>query len=82
MTKGNSCQNECGMFYGMTTVFIFIIMPVKYALLTKREAVNMTGYMAKLLFLHFVRLSKSPLFYSWLFMPRDSYARSLGDLMH
>ena len=34
----------------MTTIFIFIIIPFKYALLTKREVVNMTGYMAKFLF--------------------------------
>ena len=36
---------EC---FKATTIFIFIIIPFKYALLTKRE-VNMTGYMAKLL---------------------------------
>ena len=64
------------------TIFIFIIIPFKYALLTKREVVNMTGYMAKFLFLHFVRLSKSPLFFSWLVMPRDLFARSVRDLMH
>ena len=39
-------------------------------------------YMAKFLFLHFVRLSKSPLFFSWLVMPRDFVARSLRDFMH
>ena len=37
------------MFYGVTTTFIFIIIPFNYALLTKRE-VSMTGYMAKFLF--------------------------------
>ena len=42
----------------------------------------MTGYMAKFLFLHFARLSKSPLFFSWLVMSRDFFARSLRDLMH
>ena len=70
------------MFEGVTTIFIFIIIPFKYALLTKREVVNMTGYMAKFLFLHFVRLSKSPLFFSWLVMPRELFARSVRDLMH
>ena len=34
----------------MTTIFIFIIIPFKSALLTKREVVNMTGYMDKFLF--------------------------------
>ena len=43
--------------------FFFIIIPFKYTLLTKRE-VSMTGYMAKFLFLHFARLSKSPSFFS------------------
>ena len=40
------------MFEGVTTIFIFIIIPFKYALLTKRE-VNMIGYMAKFLFIFF-----------------------------
>ena len=39
-------------------------------------------YMAKFLFLHFVRLSKSPLFFSWLVMPWDFFARSLRNLTH
>ena len=37
------------MFYGVTTIFIFIIIPFNYALLIKRE-VNMTGHIAKFLF--------------------------------
>ena len=47
-------QNESGMFFGRASHISF-----KYALLTKREVVNMTAhyYMAKFLFLHFVRLS-------------------------
>ena len=32
------------------TIFIFIIIPFKYALLTKRKVGNMTEYMAKFLF--------------------------------
>ena len=39
-------------------------------------------YMAKFLFLHFVRLSKFPLFFSWLVMPWDFFARSLRNLTH
>ena len=51
------------MFKDVTTIFILIIIPFKYALLTKRE-VSMTGYMAKFLFLHFARLSlKSFIFF-------------------
>ena len=46
----------------MRTIFIFIIIPLKHALLTKRE-VHATGYMAKFLFLHFARLSRSPFFF-------------------
>ena len=42
----------------------------------------MTGYVAKLLYLHFVRLSKSPLFYSWLVMPRDFFVRSVAARSH
>ena len=62
-------------------------IPFKYALLTKREVVNMTGYMAKFLFLHFVRLSKSPLFFfplffSWLVMPRDLVVRLFAARTH
>ena len=37
------------MFYGVTTILIFIIIPFNYALLIKRE-VNMTGHIAKFLF--------------------------------
>ena len=33
-------------------------------------------------FLHFVRLSKSPLFYSWLVMPRDFFVRSYAARSH
>ena len=65
------------MFYGVTTIFIFIIIPFNYALLIKRE-VNMTGHIAKFLFcilLDFLDV----LYFSWLVMPR---ARSLRDLMH
>ena len=70
---------EC---FKATTIFIFIILPFKYALLTKRE-VNMTGYMAKFLFLHFARLSRSPLFFpGWLCHETSSLVRSLRDLMH
>ena len=62
-------------------------IPFKYALLTKREVDNMTGYMAKFLFLHFVRLSKSPLFFfplffSWLVMPRDLVVRLFAARTH
>ena len=47
----------------------------------------MTGYMAKFLFLHFVRLSKSPLnffplFFSWLVMPRDLVVRLFAARTH
>ena len=63
------------MFKGVTTVFMSIIIPFKYALLTKREVVSMTGYMAKFLFLHFVRLSRSPLFFpGWLCQDTSSLA--------
>ena len=62
--------------------FFFIIIPFKYTLLTKRE-VSMTGYMAKFLFLHFARLSKSPLFFpGWFCHETSSLVRSLQDLMH
>ena len=63
------------MFKGVTTVFMSIIIPFKYALLTKREVVSMAGYMAKFLFLHFVRLSRSPLFFpGWLCQDTSSLA--------
>ena len=51
--RGAGCRNQSGMFEGVTTIFIFIIIPFKYALLTKCEVVNMTGYMAKFLFFAF-----------------------------
>ena len=61
----------------MTTIFIFIIIPFKYALLTKREVVNMTGYMTKFgFFLHFVRVSQSPFFFLVRYATR--LRRSLG----
>ena len=47
--KETGCQNERGIFEGVTTSFIFIIIPFKYALLTKCKVVNMIGYMAKFL---------------------------------
>ena len=50
MTKGNSLSKRKRNVLGVTTISIFIIAPFKYALLTNRE-VNMTGYMAKFLFL-------------------------------
>ena len=63
----------------MTTIFIFIIIPFKYALLTKRE-VNMTGYMAKFLFCILLDFLEVLYFFLVGFAPR--LRRSLRDLMH
>ena len=63
--------------------FYFHHYSFQYALLTKRDVVNMTGYMAKFLFcilLDFLKVLY--LILSWLVMPRDFFARSLRDLMH
>ena len=83
MTKGNRLsKRKRSVLSDVTTIFIFIIIPFKYALLTKRE-VSMTGYMAKFLFLHFARLSKNPLFFpGWLCQETSLLVRSLQDLMH
>ena len=66
MTKGNRLSKRKRDILRRDDYFTFIIIPFKYTLLTKPE-LNMTGYMAKFLFLHFARLSRSPLFFSgWL----------------
>ena len=72
------------MFYGVTTIFIVIIIPFKYALLTKRE-VSMTWYMAKFLFCILLDFLEVLYFFSWFVMPQDLVmprARSLRDLVH
>ena len=60
MTKGNRLSKRKrnvlrrdDYFLDCKTVRTFIIIPFKYALLTKREVVNMTGYMANFLSLFF-----------------------------
>ena len=58
---------------------MFIIIPFKYALLTKRE-VNMTGYMAKFLFC--ILLNFVEVLYFFLFGYATRLRRSLRDLMH
>ena len=63
----------------MTTIFIFIIIPFKYALLTKRE-VNMTGYMAKFLFC--ILLDFLEVLYFFLVGYAMRLRRSLLDLIH
>ena len=69
------------MFKGVTTIFIFIIIPFKYALLTKREVVNMAGYMAKFLFCIFLgRFLK--VLYFFLVGYAMRLRRLLRDLMH
>ena len=74
-------------FLDCKTVCTFIIIPFKYALLTKREVVNMTGYMAKFLFFFFVLILLNFLkvlyfFPAWLCHETSSFARSLRDLTH
>ena len=61
----------------VTTIFIFIIIPFNYALLTKRE-VSITGYMAKFLFcilLDFLEVL-------YFFLVGYATRRLLRDLMH
>ena len=67
------------MFQGVTIFFIFIIIPFKYALLTKRE-VNMTGYMAKFLFCIFLGFLE--VLYFFLVGYARTLRRLLRDLMH
>ena len=74
MTKGNRLWERKRNVLRREGYFYFHHYSFQISLLTKRE-VNTTGYMAKFLFfLHFVRLSKSPLFFSWLVTPLRSLA--------
>ena len=77
--RETGCQNESGMFWGVTTIFTFIVVPFKYALLTKRE-VNMTGYIAKLLFC--ILLDFLEILYFFLVGYAMRLRRLLRDLMH
>ena len=64
----------------VTTIFTFITISFKYALLTKREVVNMTAcyYMAKFLFCILLDFLKFLNFFSWLVMPGDFFVRSVA----
>ena len=62
------------------TIFIFIIIPFKYALLTKRE-VNMTGYMAKFAFF-FILLDVLKVLYFFLVGYATRLLRSLAARPH
>ena len=68
------------MFKGVTTVFMSIIIPFKYALLTKREVVSMTEYMAKFLFC--ILLDFLEVLYFFLVGYARTLRRSLRDLTH
>ena len=63
----------------MTTIFISIIIPFKYALLTKRK-VNANGYMAKFLFCIFLDFLE--VLYFFLVGYAMRLRRLLRDLMH
>ena len=63
----------------MTTIFTFIIVPFKHALLMKRE-VNMTGYMAKFLFR--ILLDFLEVLYFFLVGYAMRLSRLLRDLMY